>query len=1536
MWNPRSVSAFVFLALLLDLCCPLMLHRQDFDSHHTISFQTYPDNQDAYLAGLYGKPEVDLKEINNPADDELLIRSKRATFKGKFFPNSKGGVPTTASLTTTFSEAEPKEEPKETTTPAPGDPQDSLVEQLLNILQDAVADGELNRGALEETMLKLKFSEITIHRVMTEPTIAGVVELVRDYLAKDPEEEEEKLYCGPNWDEIYNDASDNVKNGLIAGDSFEEIRDSLLDIPLSDLTLDMIMEQKDILGVVEVLADQLVQHESYCQKLKQEAANEAAKQESALAQETPKQESTTTIATPAMPPENEETETEKRSSADAEEEQFKKESHQKNKFQNFPIQDKPSSVLYQNERPSEVEESVLRIRKKRYELFLDELMIDLRNPAKEIDLDSYLLQSRLRKLDFPHEEAEEILRHSSSLTNLISFIKAKILELQEKIEEAEEFAKIRAQYLFPLLSSAKFSPDEIADILGPDSLPGNVMTQLNIQSTSQVQTGRLPGPSQSQGNLDMYQLQGQYERTHDPGTNLAPIFSELKAIKQKLEGLMDNSPPRGAVPYVPTFMRSEDGHRREKLKLFSFSLLREAETPPSMTGFDKDLMEKIMISLRFPENEIQAVLSQPSLIDVIAYLENANQYAKFRRTQTHSQYHRLHMSPEMFGFAPPIRRLPVVPKPLPYLRRVHASRRPESFAVESDAIGHHVIAYSAQSSEIGFHSAETTQRNGEAEEDLGTGPCTSLAKRPSPAYGVLPSEPTQPSSAASTGLSGPTESSSSVDEKAALLEQPTEAKTQQDGDDLKELFGNDEDAENRHRVKPHWTIFNYTNAIVGSGIIVCLPGVLVVPMADTSPEEIPLQYRRYPITGLLVVMNIFFEMLQNYGTNTLLLYFMHKLHFPEQDATSLVHGLAVAGAVTAVIGFYFSENILGRFYNTLIFSVVQIFGRTLMMLASFDMSWFPMWSMTWVAEAFIILSGCRVVSRLALGADQYKFPEQKRMRSEYFLLYYFVSNIGSVFSNIYFPELRVLNCGMVECFPFVFGVALILSVLGTMTLVVGWFHFHRPEIKGGVTFKAIRCAFSAAKNRLLGPRQDLEHWAEYADHSTYDEDIRNDTSQMSRALWMYLPLPLYFSLYRQTESTWVSQALLMTGKFGDSSGLKADQVFSFNPFLVLIFIPLFSFALYPLLKKVGIERPLAKMVLGLSLISLAFFMTAGLQFIINSKVPPLPEAGQGAVCFGNVRKEAITLSAADCSISEVTIEPGGHACIRELNVEREKECHLTSTPPITGTFKLFEKETTTVFLAQTVFQSETQHADPEKEDSGFPKFRFYFDLAPSVKGPLILRISEADDIKIDLPDPKTFTSYEKNIQENQNITLLIGDLKGNFTGGPGGVYDIFITNGIEKGKLGVFPVIVTEENSVHRLWQLPQLIILTIGEVMFAVTRVEFNYTESPHSMRTLLAAVESVCSALGNLLIIILKQMNLFDSMAFDFIFFAILMALADLFLLYMSCGYVYLDDRMPEEERLRRHSSVTEAKSKLRRDASEDGKTSLDALVPRKSKTV
>lgn len=74
-------------------------------------------------------------------------------------------------------------------------------------------------------------------------------------------------------------------------------------------------------------------------------------------------------------------------------------------------------------------------------------------------------------------------------------------------------------------------------------------------------------------------------------------------------------------------------------------------------------------------------------------------------------------------------------------------------------------------------------------------------------------------------------------------------------------------------------------------------------------------------------------------------------------------------------------------------------------------------------------------------------------------------------------------------------------------------------------------------------------------------------------------------------------------------------------------------------------------------------------------------------------------------------------------------------------------------------------------------------------------------------------------------------------------------------------VTITPPNTVHILWLIPQYVIMTMGEVMFSVTGLQFSFTQAPASMKSVLQSIWLLTVAFGNLIVILIVKGNFLDA---------------------------------------------------------------------------
>lgn len=64
--------------------------------------------------------------------------------------------------------------------------------------------------------------------------------------------------------------------------------------------------------------------------------------------------------------------------------------------------------------------------------------------------------------------------------------------------------------------------------------------------------------------------------------------------------------------------------------------------------------------------------------------------------------------------------------------------------------------------------------------------------------------------------------------------------------------------------------------------------------------------------------------------------------------------------------------------------------------------------------------------------------------------------------------------------------------------------------------------------------------------------------------------------------------------------IEPDQVGVVRSALLFVFIPLFNYVIYPILYRVGIRRPLQKMLFGAILNAISFVLASAVQFKIDA------------------------------------------------------------------------------------------------------------------------------------------------------------------------------------------------------------------------------------------------------------------------------------------------------------------------------------------------
>ncbi|KAH8342849.1 hypothetical protein KR059_000884, partial [Drosophila kikkawai] len=663
-----------------------------------------------------------------------------------------------------------------------------------------------------------------------------------------------------------------------------------------------------------------------------------------------------------------------------------------------------------------------------------------------------------------------------------------------------------------------------------------------------------------------------------------------------------------------------------------------------------------------------------------------------------------------------------------------------------------------------------------------------------------------------------------------------------------------------------------------------------VSEAEGQQKKLP-----YPKSVFFIISNEFCERFNYYGMRTVLvLYLSRVLGYSDDLATVVFHIFTMFVYFLCVFGAIISDSWLGKFKTILYLSMVYICGSVLLTLGAIGPLNLPVETFTMLGLALIALgSGGIKPCVSAFGGDQFKVPEQVKQITSFFSLFYFSINAGSLISTTVTPILREdVSCfDDINCYPLAFGVPAVLMIVSVIIFVLGRSLYKMKPPAGNMVVLVSSTIWTAlttkCKEKKTNPR---EHWLDYADVK-YDRQLIDDVKVLMRVLFLYLPLPVFWALFDQQGSRWTFQATRMDGDMG-AWDIKPDQLQVLNPLLILLFIPLYDVAFYPALKLVGISRPLQKLTMGGILAGVAFIISGVVELNLEKTYPDLPYSHNVQLRIFNTENCAYTLSG---TLNGNQLEPFQ---VPALNVYTDKDLYVENTANLIYTLtsdvegcagytgnQLLTQETAWSLFLNPQNASSTQYWEKDfvdKPSESHPLIRNVANIDPTQK--VVWRsVSKNEVVYDDFANETLLTRVNSG-----EYAVFVGDSNiGTFNVHTGGVYTLLIIPN-SAGTYTTNLVTVTEPNSMNILWLIPQYVIMTLGEVMFSVTGLEFSYAQAPPSMKSVLQACWLLTVAFGNVIVVIIAEAALFESQASEFFLFAGLM-FADM-LLFMVMAYYYV----------------------------------------------
>lgn len=348
-------------------------------------------------------------------------------------------------------------------------------------------------------------------------------------------------------------------------------------------------------------------------------------------------------------------------------------------------------------------------------------------------------------------------------------------------------------------------------------------------------------------------------------------------------------------------------------------------------------------------------------------------------------------------------------------------------------------------------------------------------------------------------------------------------------------------------------------------------------MSQTSTSPASTTYRTAPAetTGMpsgipFIIGNEAAERFSFYGMKTILAVFMTQYllsasgeaaYLTDAQAREYVHLFVASAYFFPVLGAIVADAFLGKYRTIMLLSIVYCIGHGALALIDMPSSFLQatLDPKGWlIAGLFLIALGSGGIKPCVSAhvGDQFG-KSNSHLLARVFGWFYFSINFGSFFSTLLTPWL-LKHYGP----GWAFGVPGILMAIATFVFWLGRHRYiHIPP--KGVGF--VREAFS-----------------------------KEGLGAMAGLLSIYAFVAVFWSLYDQSGGAWVLQAAQMDCNFMGIQWLES-QVQAINPLLILCYIPLFAYVIYPVAGKFVKLTALRKIGAGFFLCVVAFGISAFAQ-----------------------------------------------------------------------------------------------------------------------------------------------------------------------------------------------------------------------------------------------------------------------------------------------------------------------------------------------------
>lgn len=380
-------------------------------------------------------------------------------------------------------------------------------------------------------------------------------------------------------------------------------------------------------------------------------------------------------------------------------------------------------------------------------------------------------------------------------------------------------------------------------------------------------------------------------------------------------------------------------------------------------------------------------------------------------------------------------------------------------------------------------------------------------------------------------------------------------------------------------------------------------------------ESPPQKYRTTPepLTTMppgvpYIVGNEAAERFSFYGMKAILVVFMteHLLNaqgaldpMGKAEANKYYHLFESAAYAFPLIGGLIADAVWGKYRTIIALSIIYCFGHFALAVDETRLGLF-----TGLALIAVGTGGIKPCVSAHVG-DQFG-TTNKHLIARVYGWFYFSINFGSFFSTLLIPAILKRKGIFADYIPeryaaaCAFGLPGVLMLAATITFWLGRYKYAHVPPGGREFLRETFGPLGRATVRRLAP--------------------------------LFFFILFFWTLYDQTGSAWVQQAKELDCRiFG--LDLEPSQIQAVNPLLVMIYIPLFNFLIYPALDRRFPITPLRKIGIGFVLTAAAF----GVSWYIERLIAATPPEGPAPSVWWQILAYVV-LTAGEILVSITSLE----------------------------------------------------------------------------------------------------------------------------------------------------------------------------------------------------------------------------------------------------------------------------------------------------------